>query len=52
MCAHVLHAGRGPGKLAQRVWHLPASLPGPTSPGPGSLSSLLSSSLVLVFSYS
>lgn len=27
MCAHVPHAGRGPGKPVQRVWHLPASLP-------------------------
>lgn len=27
VCVHVPHAGRGPGKPVQRVWHLPASLP-------------------------
>lgn len=52
-CVHMCCTQAGaPGKLVQRVWHLPASLPSPTSLGPGSLSGLSSSSLVLVFSYS
>lgn len=53
MCAHVPHAGRGPGKLAQRVWHLPASLHGPHVSGPRlPLQPLVQLLVVLVFSYS
>lgn len=52
-CVHMCYTQAGAqGKLAQRVWHLPASLPGLASWCSGSLSSLLSSSWVHVFSYS